>query len=253
MNRSLMLLLAIGDVDTRHIEGIEKSIKHHNIRVFIRIGIGAACLVLLLSAFYFNAVRKSTPPPSSDFISTQMPAPETISFQELISRADIIISATVTTEHHTPSSIASEYLTDSWIAEYSPTPNTTPYSISVDIQIERVLKGDISIHETIRIPISAIAEYDHSGTYIQTYAFRGMRLMKSGDQVVLFLREYSANNAKKYLPIGEVGIWFGDSSENYRCGITYNEQYSEQYVPNIGLTAYPTYTIHEIEKKINEK
>ena len=257
MKRSLSLLLEIGEIADRHLEDVEVPptiVPHaHTTKKYIAF---AACFsVMALGAvillFFAYAPTPVTPQnDSTDYISTQMPAPMTLSLEELIERADIIITATVVRE---PRRLLEQkdqlYITDSPLNNHDTDGVAASYYLMADVKITEVLKGDVTVGEVLCLSNSALEDVDADGNHIGFFCWSDIALMKQGDRVLLFLNKPFEGH-EEYRLVGEAGKWFYESDGTYLCGLLHDERFPDNYTPRIGLNDYTPRSLTEWKRLV---
>lgn len=261
MTHSLPLLLAIGEVCDQHLTDVEHTqVWAERRSLWMKIGAVAACLAVTAVAVGTLLARQAhaiAPPlqndPSSAYVSTQMPGPVTLSSEELIERADVIVAATVAGEWRRPLETKEQlYITDSVLSDHNTDGVFASYWLLVDVEVTDVLKGNVAVGDILRLSNGALEDVDANGDRLGLFYWSDTALMKQGDRVLLFLKK-PFEETDEYRLVGEAGKWFGSSDNTYRCGLLYDARFPEDYTPRIGLTDYTPRTLEEWRSMITEQ
>lgn len=114
-----------------------------------------------------------------------------------------------------------------------------------------IWKGDVCVGDRLDISNHAHDAYDKNGCFLGTVYLGDATLMKSGDQVLLFL-ERSLADANQYKLIGEGAKWFLRNDEVYHCGVCFDTRFPDTFTPRIGLTDYSPLSLEQLESIIEE-
>jgi len=250
MSPSLSLLLAIGEVDDCHLEC--GAIRPFSVKPQIRRWVVAACalLTVICTVVFIWRHDSAVPPSEESFIGMQIPAPQTITTEELAARADVIVVGTVVEEHRIEGIAPESPFVSSNQLMSVPHINAS-YEHTVTILVSKALKGSISAQNHLTVSNEAHDAYDKNGHFLGVVYLGDAALLKKGDEVLLFL-ESSFSDSYDYRLVGECGKWFLGDDGQYRCGLLFDTRFPHSFTPRIGLKDYAPVSEEQINDWISK-